>query len=64
MELADCAFPLLANVDISTDPAVGFKGANAAFLVGAKPRQKVKSVLICWPQTAKSLPHKEKPLVR
>lgn len=40
MELADCAFPLLANVDISTDPAAGFKGANAAFLVGAKPRQK------------------------
>ncbi|WP_295646057.1 malate dehydrogenase [uncultured Corynebacterium sp.] len=40
MELDDCAFPLLGDVDISTDPAEGFKGANAAFLVGAKPRQK------------------------
>lgn len=40
MELADCAFPLLGEVTISTDPAEGFKGANAAFLVGAKPRQK------------------------
>ena len=40
MELADCAFPLLGEVNISTDPAEGFRGANAAFLVGAKPRQK------------------------
>lgn len=40
MELADCAFPLLGEVNISTNPAEGFRGANAAFLVGAKPRQK------------------------
>ena len=40
LELADCAFPLLGEVTITTEPDEGFKDANAAFLVGAKPRQK------------------------
>lgn len=40
MELADSAFPLLHNVVLTDDPAVAFDGANAAFLVGAKPRSK------------------------
>ncbi|RAV34645.1 malate dehydrogenase [Corynebacterium heidelbergense] len=39
MELADCAYPLLNRVLITSDAAEGFKGTNAAFLVGAKPRQ-------------------------
>jgi malate dehydrogenase len=38
MELDDCAFPLLAGVDITDDPAVAFEGVNYALLVGARPR--------------------------
>ena len=40
MELDDCAFPLLADIDISDDPNVAFDGANIALLVGARPRTK------------------------
>jgi malate dehydrogenase len=40
MELDDCAFPLLAGVDISDDPKKAFDGANVALLVGARPRSK------------------------
>jgi len=39
MELADCAFPLLAEVIPTADPAVAFKDVSAAFLVGAMPRR-------------------------
>ncbi|WP_298456103.1 malate dehydrogenase [uncultured Cellulomonas sp.] len=38
MELDDCAFPLLAGIDIFDDPNAGFEGANVALLVGARPR--------------------------
>jgi len=38
MELADCAFPLLAGVVRTADLAEGFDGTDYAFLVGAKPR--------------------------
>lgn len=38
MELEDCAFPLLAGMVLTSDPAVGFKDANWCCLVGAKPR--------------------------
>ncbi|RYV52241.1 malate dehydrogenase [Pengzhenrongella frigida] len=38
MELDDCAFPLLAGIDIFDDPTAGFAGANVALLVGARPR--------------------------
>ena len=38
MELDDCAFPLLAGIDITDDPRVAFDGANVALLVGARPR--------------------------
>jgi malate dehydrogenase len=38
MELTDCAFPLLAAVEISEDPNVAFDGVNVALLVGARPR--------------------------
>lgn len=38
MELADCAFPLLAEVDLFDDPVPAFDGANIALLVGARPR--------------------------
>jgi malate dehydrogenase len=38
MELDDCAFPLLQDMVLTSDPNVGFKGANWCLLVGAKPR--------------------------
>jgi malate dehydrogenase len=40
MELEDCAFPLLAGVEITDDPNVAFDGVNVALLVGARPRTK------------------------
>jgi malate dehydrogenase len=40
MELDDCAFPLLAGVDITADPNQAFDGANVALLIGARPRTK------------------------
>ncbi len=40
MELDDCAFPTLANVEIGDDPNVIFDGVNLALLVGARPRTK------------------------
>ncbi len=40
MELDDCAFPLLAGIDIHDDPAKAFDGASACLLVGARPRSK------------------------
>ena len=38
MELDDCAFPLLAGIDITDDPKRAFDGANVGLLVGARPR--------------------------
>ena len=38
MELDDCAFPLLAGIDITDDPRAAFDGVNIALLVGARPR--------------------------
>jgi malate dehydrogenase len=38
MELEDCAFPLLKGIVQTSDPRVGFSGANWCLLVGAKPR--------------------------
>ncbi len=40
MELDDCAFPLLAGIDIHDDPTKAFDGANVCLLVGARPRTK------------------------
>jgi malate dehydrogenase len=40
MELDDCAFPLLAGVDITDDLKTAFDGTNIAMLVGARPRTK------------------------
>src|SRR5690348_2079590 len=40
MELDDCAFPLLAGIDITDDPTAAFDGVNVALLVGARPRTK------------------------
>ena len=40
MELDDCAFPLLAGIDIHDDPSTAFDGTNVALLVGARPRSK------------------------
>ena len=38
MELDDCAFPLLAGIDITSDATAAFDGVNVALLVGARPR--------------------------
>jgi len=40
LELFDCAFPLLAGIDVYDDAAQAFDGANVALLVGARPRTK------------------------
>src|ERR687894_825877 len=40
MELDDCAFPLLAGVDITDDAKQAFDGVNVALLIGARPRSK------------------------
>src|SRR5215213_1821835 len=40
LELEDCAFPLLAGIDIHDDPKQAFDGVNVALLIGARPRSK------------------------
>ncbi len=40
MELVDCAFPLLAGIDIYDDADQAFDGVNVALLIGARPRSK------------------------
>jgi malate dehydrogenase len=40
MEIEDCAFPLLTDVTLTSDPVEAFRGAGWALLVGSKPRQK------------------------
>src|SRR4029079_3679551 len=42
MELDDCAFPLLESIDIYDDAKQAFDGANVAFLIGARPRGRVR----------------------
>lgn len=38
LELMDCAFPLVAGLEVFDDPIKAFDGANFAMLVGARPR--------------------------
>jgi len=38
MELDDCAFPLLHELEITDDAQKAFEGSNIALLVGARPR--------------------------
>jgi malate dehydrogenase len=38
MELEDCAFPLLADMLLTSDPKQAFRDANWCLLVGSKPR--------------------------
>lgn len=38
MELEDCAFPLLQEIRIGSDPLEIFQGVHFALLIGAKPR--------------------------
>jgi malate dehydrogenase len=40
LELFDCAFPLLADIEITDDANVAFDGVNVALLIGARPRSK------------------------
>jgi malate dehydrogenase len=38
LELQDCAFPLLRDVEVTDDPHVAFQDCSIAMLVGARPR--------------------------
>ncbi len=38
LELEDCAFPLLNNLTLHSDPQTGFVDTEYCFLIGAKPR--------------------------
>lgn len=40
MEIVDCAFPLLAGLDMHDNPDDAFDGVNIALLVGSRPRTK------------------------
>ncbi len=40
MELEDCAFPLLRDVVMTDEASIGFRDADYAILIGAKPRSK------------------------
>ncbi|MES9869515.1 MAG: malate dehydrogenase [Sedimenticola sp.] len=40
MELEDCALPLLHDIVLTDDPAIGFRETDYAILIGAKPRSK------------------------
>lgn len=40
MELLDSAFPLVTDIQVTTDPREAFRDVSAAFLIGAKPRSK------------------------
>ena len=40
MEIEDCAFPLLADLELTSDPAAAFEDVDWALLVGSKPRGK------------------------
>src|SRR5919204_1679628 len=39
MELDDCAFPLIAGMELTSNAEVAFEGANWVLLVGAAPRK-------------------------
>ena len=40
MEIVDCAFPLVAGLDLHDNPDDAFDGVNIALLVGSRPRTK------------------------
>ena len=40
MELGDCALPLLHDIVLTDDPAIGFRDTDYALLIGARPRSK------------------------
>jgi malate dehydrogenase len=40
MEIVDCAFPLLAGLDLHDNPSDAFDGVSIALLVGSRPRTK------------------------
>ena len=48
MELQDCAFPLLDNVIVTSDPDEAFSGSSFCLLVGSKPRAQVWKDQICY----------------
>jgi len=61
MELEDCAFPLLAGMVGTDDPAVAFKDADYALLVGAVPAARAWSARTCCRKTPRSSPCRAAP---
>ena len=54
LELQDCAFPLLRDVEVTDDPLVAFDGCSIALLVGARPRGRAWSAPTCSRRTPAS----------
>ena len=54
MELDDCAFPLLAGIDITDDPTEAFDGANVACSSAPARAARAWSAATCWRPTAAS----------
>jgi malate dehydrogenase len=56
MELEDCAFDTLADIVLTDDATTGFRDADVAMLVGARPRgpgmERKGSAGPPWPETA------------
>ena len=63
MELDDCAFPLLNNINATSDLDKGFSNSNWALLVGSVPRKAGMEREIFWELMAKYLPAKAKPSI-
>ena len=63
MELDDCAFPLLNNINATSDLDKGFSNSNWALLVGSVPRKAGMERGDLWELTAKYLPAKAKPSI-
>ena len=61
MELDDCAFPLLAGIEPTSDAKTAFDGTSWALLVGSIPRKAGWSATTCSPSTAASSAPRARP---
>ena len=60
MELDDCAFPLLSDIEVTDDPRRAFDGTSVALLVGARPRGRGWNAVTCCPPMVKSSSPRER----
>ncbi len=61
MELDDCALPLLHDVVLTDDPAIGFRDTDYAILIGARPRSKGMERKDLITENARSSPLRDAP---